>query len=106
MVRSLRLAVRTSPSHGENRSSILLGSAIQRQSTLQQPPGTQSCAVVRRRGIRLSASDKPRLEKNSSGYARIFRQSATAKQQCPSTPIVVCQIAAVQKTAKYMSVPD
>jgi hypothetical protein len=27
MVRSLRLAVRTSPSHGENRSSILLGSA-------------------------------------------------------------------------------
>ena len=26
-VRSLRLAVRTSPSHGENRSSILLGSA-------------------------------------------------------------------------------
>src|ERR1700738_3504132 len=27
MVRSLRLAVRTSPSQGENRSSILLGSA-------------------------------------------------------------------------------
>jgi hypothetical protein len=54
--------------------------AIQCQSTLQQPPGAQSCAVVRRRGIRLGVSDKPRFEKNSSGYARIFRQSATAKQ--------------------------
>ena len=32
LVRSLRLAVRTSPSHGENRSSILLGSASKLQA--------------------------------------------------------------------------